>query len=287
MFTVKRQTRILQQQQLHSFPRSVIWLPLSRSLSSIFFISFTLSRTYSKLAHSLTYSLIRSLSYFMLTFVSFLVLPPSLNYFSLTHWLSLPLIYSLACFLPPLFTHSQARSLACCLPSFFTRLFIHLLAHIPARLLAFSLPSSLTSYQTSLLGCFLFSSLPDPRTRSFACIVADTLSHSFTFSLFFPLSLARPTASFRLHSLTILLACSFTHSLTPLLLPLPPSLTHSLARSRTYSLACFLLPLVTELVIGTGPLLDFSKKVCSLGFIVYPSRDPVVTLIALSRLHTS
>ena len=223
--------------------------PLSRSLSSIFSISLTLSRTHSKLAHSLTYSLIRSLSYFMLTCLSFLVLPPSLNYFSLTHWLSFPLIHSLA--LAPCLHPSLVTTLVCSVVSCFLHSFIHALVYL------------------------------------FVCFVPDSLSHSLTFFLFFPHSLARPTASFRIHSLTSLLACSCTHWRTPLLLSLPLSFTHSLARSRAYSFAFFLLTLVTELAIGLGPLLDFSKKVCSLGLIIYPSRDPIVTLIALSRLHTS
>ena len=152
----------------------------------------------------------------MLTCLSFLVLLPSLNYFSLTHWLSFPLI------------HSFAQSLASYLPLYsltgpFTRLLppslphssLHYsFAHIPARLLACFLPSSLISYHTSLLGCFLFSSFLYPRTRSFACFVPDSLSHSVTFFLFFPHLLARPTASFRVHSLACLHVFSLTRSLS-------------------------------------------------------------------------
>ena len=127
-----------------------------------------------KLAHSLTYSLICSLSYFMLTCLSYLCF--------LLHGIT---FRSLAGFLSPLFTHlldrllrtspftlSLARSLVCCLPPFLTRPFIHLLAHIPARLLPCSLPSSLTNYHTSLLRCFLFF-LPPLSTHSFVRLLCS------------------------------------------------------------------------------------------------------------------
>ena len=224
-----------------SFTRSLallFGLP-PRSLSSIFPISpLTPSLTHSKLAHSPTYSLICSLSYFMLTRLYFLVLPSSLNNFSIIHWLSFPLIHSLnrsiACLLPPPFTHSLARSVACCLPPYLTLAFIHSLAHKLVCLLACSLPPSLTCFDTSLLDCFHFSSLLYPRTRSLACFVPDSLSYSFAF-FSFPL----------IHLLARLLHFAFTHSLSclhslaTLLLPLPPSFTHSLAQELTRSLAFF------------------------------------------------
>ena len=155
----------------------------------------------------------------MLTCLSFLVLSPSLNYFrSLIDFLS-PLFTHLLNRLLPIspFTHSMARSLACCLPPFLTRPFIHLLAHIPACLLSCSLPSSLTSYHTSLLRYFFFPSFLYALAHSFACFVPFSLAH-LPFSLF----------------------PSFTYSPDRFI---SPSLTHSLAclhvLSLTRSLPCF------------------------------------------------
>ena len=189
-----------------SFPRF-----LSPLLIHLFAFSFTHSLALLfglplSLASFLRSSLFHSLSH---------VLTQNLLIHSPTHsFFRFLTLCSLACpfLLPPSLPHSP---------------FIHLLAHIPARLLACSLPSSLTSYHTSLLGCFLSSSLLYPRTRSYACFVADSLSHSFTFFLFFPHSLARPTASFRLHSP----ACFHVLSLTRSLPCFFPFRLHSLIRS--------------------------------------------------------
>ena len=269
----------------NNFVPSLCYFASSLSLAFFYFLYFIHSLTYSLKTCSFTHLLIHSFAFLLYALFHVFSCASSFTELLFAHSLAFFPPYLLTCLLPTSpFTHSQARSLACCLPSFLTRLFIHFLAHILLGCLLFLClhPSLVTTLVCSAVS-FFPQSLIHALVRSLALLLTHSLTHLhfLSFSLFH--LLARPLHFAFTHSL----ACLHVLSLTPLLLPLPPSFTHLLARSRTYSLACFLLPLVTELVIGPGPLLDFSKKVCSLGFIVNPSRDPIVTLIALSRLHTS
>ena len=271
---------------LHSFPHSVV-LPSTLWLAFFHLLYFTHSLTYSLKTCSFTHLLTHSFAF--LLYAHLLVLSCASSFTELLYAHSLAfsshhsLTCSIACFLsPPLLTHWPIYLLVASLPSSLVPSFTCSLTYLLASLLVPCLHPSLVT----TLVCSVVSFFPPSFIHALVCSLALLLTHSLT-QLPFPHSLARPTASFRFHSLISLLTCSFTHSRTPLLLPLPSSFTHSLVCSRTYSLSCFLLPLVTELAIGPGPLLDFFKKVCSLGFIIYPSRDPVLILTALSRLHTS
>ena len=158
-----------------SFTRScalLFGLPNSRPLSSIFSISLTLSRTHLKLANSLIYSLIRSLSYFMLTCLSF---ASSFTKLLFAHSLAFLSPYSLtcsiACFLPPpLLTHWPVHLLAASLPSSLFPSFICSLTYLLACLHVPCLhPSLVTTLVCSVVSFFL----PPLSTHSFVRLLCS------------------------------------------------------------------------------------------------------------------
>ena len=148
-------------------------LSLACFLPSSLFHSLSHVLTQNWLIHSPTHSFVRFLTSCSLACPIFassfteLLFAHSLAFFPLYS-----LTCSIACFVPPPLLSHWPVHLFCCLPPFLTRPFIHLLAHIHARLLPCSLPSSLTSYHTSLLSCFLFF-LPPLSTHSFVRLLCS------------------------------------------------------------------------------------------------------------------
>ena len=188
------------------------------------------------LPSSLFHSLTHSLAYFLLTRLYFLVLSPSLNYFSVALWLSIPLFtHLLNSLLPPSLPYSLFGPIMCLLPLFLTRSFTHSLTRARAGLFSAFI---LTSLRTILHACFLFSSLLYSLTPLLVCFVFDSLTHLL--SLFFPHSLARQSASFLIHSLSCLRVLA--HSLAPF----PSSFAHSFACSLMNPLARLLSSIISH-----------------------------------------